>query len=235
MCAAFLAALSLPSLAQTTPKAEIFGGFSYLNYEVISANLPTGTQTVPSSGGTVTPVQTVSFTPRMNLFGWNGSVTANVLPWFGFTTDFGGDYSNASQSKTSTMTITSGLPCASNCSVTQTYQIAVSDPRIYTFLFGPQFTLPAGKVKLFTHFLVGGRNRSVTTMETITSSSSPGLGTSTLPSNTANLFAMAFGGGADYPIHKQLAWRVGVDYLTDTGSAQNHVRVLTGLVWRLGK
>jgi hypothetical protein len=235
LCAAVLAALSLPSLAQSTPKAEIFGGFSYLNYEVISANLPTGTQVLPTSGAVLTPIQTVNFTPRMNLFGWNGSVTANLLPWFGFTTDFGGDYSNTTQSMSSTLTITTGAPCVSNCSITETYQVAVSDPRVYTFLFGPQFTFPAHKVKLFTHFLAGGMNRRVTTMETITSSGISVPGISGIPTSTANLFAMAFGGGADYPIHRQLSWRVGADYLTSTGTAQNHIRVSTGLVWRLAK
>jgi hypothetical protein len=235
VCAAVLAALSLPCLAQSTPKAEIFGGFSYVNYEVISASLPTGIETFPSSGLVVTPAQTISFTPRMNLFGWNGSVTANLLPWFGFTTDFGGDYSNASQSTTSTFTITTGSPCPSNCSITQTYQLVVSDPRIYTFLFGPQFSVPAGKAKLFAHFLAGGLNRSVTTAETITSNGSPVSGLSNLPTSSDNLFAMAFGGGADYPVRKQLSWRVGADYLTNMGTAQNHLRVSTGLVWKLGK
>jgi hypothetical protein len=235
VCAVVLAALNLPSVAQSTPKAEIFGGFSYLNYEVISANLPTGTQTLPVSGPVPIPVQTINFTSRMNLFGFNGSVTANLLPWFGFTTDFGGDLSNATRSMSSTLTITTGSPCVSNCSITQTYQLVVSDPRIYTFLFGPQFAFPAGKVRLFTHFLAGGMNRRVTTMETITSSGSSVPGITGIPTNTANLFAMAFGGGADYPVRKRLSWRIGADYLTSTGTAQNHIRLSTGLVWRLGK
>lgn len=235
VCAAVLAVLSLPALAQSTPKAEIFGGFSFLNYEVISVNLPSGIQTLPLTGVLATPVPTVNFNPRMNLFGWNGSVTADLLPWFGFTSDFGGDYSNATRSMASTVTITTGLPCVSSCNITETYQLVVSDPRIYTFLFGPQFSLPAGKAKLFTHFLVGGMNRSVTTMETITASGISVPSISAIPTNTTNLFAMAFGGGADFPVHKRLSWRVGADYLTSTGTAQNHIRVSTGLVWRLGK
>ena len=47
-------------------------------------------------------------------------------------------------------------------------------------------------------------------------------------------FAMAFGGGADYSIKRNLAWRLESDYLTNQGTYQNHVRVSTGLVWRLG-
>ena len=235
--AAVMAGLSVPALAQSTPKAEIFGGFSYVNYEVISATLPGGTETLPVSGSGISTLSepTVNFNPRMNLFGWNGSVTANLLPWFGITTDFGGDYSNATQSTTSTLTITTGLSCVSNCNITETYQLVVSDPRVYTFLFGPQFAVPAHRVKLFAHFLAGGMNRSVTTVETITTNGSSVPGISNLPARSDNLFTMAFGGGADYPVHKQLSWRVAADYLTSTGTAQNHLRVSTGLVWRLGK
>ncbi|HEY1766877.1 MAG TPA: hypothetical protein VGG26_04450 [Terracidiphilus sp.] len=171
----------------------------------------------------------------MNLLGWNGSVTANLLPWFGITTDFGGGYSNASQSANSTETIATGLPCVTICNISESYQLTVSDPRVYSFLFGPQFALRAGKVKLFTHFLAGGMNRKVTTVETVTSNESPVLAISSRASDATNLFSMAFGGGADLPIHKQLAWRLGVDYLTTTGTGQDHVRVTTGVVWRLGK
>jgi len=46
---------------------------------------------------------------------------------------------------------------------------------------------------------------------------------------------MGFGGGADYPLRKKLSWRTGADYLTSTGTNENHVRVVTGLVWQLGK
>jgi hypothetical protein len=46
---------------------------------------------------------------------------------------------------------------------------------------------------------------------------------------------MAIGGGVDYSIKHNLAWRLEADYLTGQGTGQNHVRVSTGLVWRLGK
>jgi opacity protein-like surface antigen len=238
LCAAVLVALSIRAVAQSAPKAEIFGGFSYVNYEVLSTNLPSGNETLPVLGsGVVTVLEpTVSFNPRMNLFGWNGSVTANLLPWFGFTTDFGGNYSNATQSANSTLTIAAGPPCVSNCNInTETYQLVVSDPTIYTFLFGPQFAVPARKVKLFAHFLAGGTNRNVTTVEMITTNGSLTPGIAGVPARSDNLFAMAFGGGADYPIHKHLSWRVGADYLTNMGTGQNHIRVATGPVWRVGK
>jgi len=44
---------------------------------------------------------------------------------------------------------------------------------------------------------------------------------------------MATGGGVDYSIKRNLAWRLAADYLTGQGANQNNVRVSTGLVWRL--
>ncbi|HEY1766876.1 MAG TPA: hypothetical protein VGG26_04445 [Terracidiphilus sp.] len=54
VCAIILVGLSSLAVAQSTPKAEIFGGFSYLNYVAISTNLPSGTETLPPSGDALT-------------------------------------------------------------------------------------------------------------------------------------------------------------------------------------
>jgi hypothetical protein len=170
----------------------------------------------------------------MGLYGWNGSVTAVLTPWFGFTTDFSGNYSNASRSITTSLTTTSPSPCTLECTTTETIQLAVSDPTIYAFLFGPQFTFPAGKVKVYGRFLAGGEHKSVTELQTdITNGTLLSLSELATPVISGNYFAMAFGGGVDYPVRKKVSWRVGADYLTSTGTAQNHVRVVTGLVWRL--
>ena len=68
-----------------------------------------------------------------------------------------------------------------------------------------------------------------------------GLGGLTLPTIVGSQqvaqtgFAMAAGGGGDFSIRHTLAWRLQADYLTSAaGLAQNHVRVSTGIVWRLG-
>lgn len=252
VCAMVFAALSSATFAQSPPKIEIFGGFSYLNYEAVSVDFWGGSVTESCSGesnsnsGTSSSCAVISgsftdinFTPRMGLYGWNGSVTAYLTPWFGVTTDFSGNYSNATSSKTATQTITDS-PCTSNCTQTNVYQYAVSDPRIHTFLFGPQFTFPAGKVRLYSRFLAGGMNRNATLTGTFTTESSSGesSGPFYFPYNSSevgNSFAMAFGGGVDYPIRKKMAWRTGMDYLTSTGTAQNHLRAYSGIVWQLGK
>jgi hypothetical protein len=50
------------------PAAEIFAGFSYLSFD------PQGVTT------------------RLNMYGWNASVTGNPIKWFGIEGDFGGHY-----------------------------------------------------------------------------------------------------------------------------------------------
>jgi outer membrane protein with beta-barrel domain len=61
--------LSLSALGQETPKAEVFGGYSYFR----------------GDGGA-------------NLHGWNASITGNLNRWFGVTADFSGHYNSGSSS-----------------------------------------------------------------------------------------------------------------------------------------
>jgi Outer membrane protein beta-barrel domain len=56
----------LGAAAQDFPRAEIFGGYSYGNFQVLSS--------------------------RSSLNGWNASATVNIYHWFGLTTDLGGLY-----------------------------------------------------------------------------------------------------------------------------------------------
>jgi len=58
--------IAASAAAQEFPKAEIFGGYSYGNFQVLSK--------------------------RSGLNGWNASATVNIYRWFGLTTDFGGLY-----------------------------------------------------------------------------------------------------------------------------------------------
>jgi hypothetical protein len=214
---------NLTALAQDAPKAEIFAGFSYGNYELIpgTSSFSNGNETISGSPSA-----------RLGLFGWNGSVAANMNRWFSFATDFSGYYSGSSTSTTRTET----LPCGLGCTETITITDAVSSPKIHNFLFGPQFSYPAGKIRPFAHFLLGGQHSDVTRSENITGLGSGGF-ISGVPIRVGSGigFAMALGGGVDYSFKHNLAWRLESDYLTNQGTGQNHVRVSTGLVWRLGK
>jgi hypothetical protein len=224
--------LCIPSLAQHTPKAEIFGGFSYLNYEA-RHTMPTGIViagiclSLPCAGPNISSVETI---PRMGLYGWNGAVTGNFTRWFGLTLDFSGAYSNASKQDTTVVTITNaGL--LSNSVTTVTQPVTISEPKIHYFLFGPQFSFSAGKARVFGRSLIGASYRSTTESTTY---ADPFSASPTTSSNSAYLFAYGFGGGVNYPLRKKISWRIAADYLTGTETAQHHLRVSTGPVWRLG-
>ncbi len=79
--ALFLASTGTLS-AQEAPKAEVYGGYSFANVDLI--------------GG------------RTNAHGWNASVTANINRWFGLVTDFGGLYG---ASTTTIFTFSCTPPC----------------------------------------------------------------------------------------------------------------------------
>jgi len=215
-------ACNLAVFAQNAPEAEIFAGFSYANYELI-----------PGTSGFSTADETISGSPsaRLGLIGWNGSLAVNLNRWFSFTTDVSGHYSGSSTSATTTETI-SGIAGGTE---TVTIVNTAARPRIYNFFFGPQFSYPSGKLRPFAHFLLGGDHMDIARSESITGSSGLLLIPPVLVSVASGIgFAVAFGGGADYSIKRNLAWRLQADYLTGQGTGQNHVRVSTGLVWRLG-
>lgn len=74
----FLIALSVVAIAQDTPKAELFGGYSYLRTDEETIDL-TGTGTLARRSGS-------------NLNGWNVAMMYNPTSWLGFVGDFGGAY-----------------------------------------------------------------------------------------------------------------------------------------------
>jgi opacity protein-like surface antigen len=216
ICVVVLVMCNLAVFAQDAPKAEIFAGFSYGNFELI-----------PGTSSFSSPTETVSSSSsgRLGTFGWDGSVAVNMNRWFSFATDFSGYYSGSSTSTTRTVTLPTG---------TETITNVASNPKIHNFLFGPQFSYPAGKIRPFAHFLLGGQHADVTRSEIITCATCFIIG---IPINVGSgiEFAMALGGGVDYSFKHNLAWRLESDYLTNQGTGQNHVRVSTGLVWQLGK
>jgi len=219
MCAVVFLICNLAVFAQDAPKAEIFAGFSYANYELI-----------PGTSSFSNPEETISGSPsaRLGLFGWDASVAVNMNRWFSFATDFSGYYSGSSTSTTTKETI-----CLPSCTTTTIVNTAAR-PKIHNFLFGPQFSYPAGKIRPFAHFLLGGLHSEITRSESITGGTGFIVG---IPVSVGSgiEFAMALGGGVDYSIKHNLAWRLESDYLTNQGTGQDHVRVSTGLVWRLGK
>jgi hypothetical protein len=210
--------------AQEAPKAEFFAGYSYANYEVLAP--------APAFSNSN---ETISGNPsgRLGTNGWNASVAADLTPWFGFVTDFSGYYSGSSVSVTSTQTIINSCIPVGCPPLTITSVLTASSPKVYNFLFGPQFSFGAGKLKPFAHFLVGAERSDITrTVSETNSGNSVFLGEPPEPASTG--LALAFGGGADYSLKHNLSWRIQADYLSGQGTGQNHVRISTGPVWRPG-
>ena len=229
--ALFCMFLCVPSFGQYTPKAEFFAGFSYLDYQA-RHTIPTYMDVATICLSSPCPLPTTSSVesiPRMGLYGWNGAVTANLTRWLGLTLDLSGAYSNASKQDTTVVTITRA-GCLSNCVTTVTQTVTISEPRIHYILFGPQFTFPAGKARVFGRSLIGASYRNATETYDGDVYSLP-----TTSSNSAYLFAYGLGGGVNYPLGKKISWRIVADYLTGTETAQHHLRVSTGPVLRLGK
>jgi hypothetical protein len=228
MRAAVILLCNAAVFAQDAPRAQVFAGYSYGNYELLSST--SGILVGPNAAVTGSSGSSL----RLGLSGWNASVAVNLNRWLLFATDTSGYYSGSSASSTSTQTF---LPCA-GCNIqTNTTVNTFERPRIHNFLFGPQFSYPNRKIRPFAQFLIGGEHVDLARM--VTASSSGGIvpiPPAVLSGRVAETgFAMAFGGGLDYSIKPCLAWRLQADYLTSAaGIAQNHVRISSGLVWRLG-
>lgn len=80
---ALLFAYSGSLSAQEAPKAEVYGGYSFANVQLLSSGRP-------------------------NAHGWNASVSVNLNRWFGLATDFGGLYG---ASTTTTVMFPCTPPC----------------------------------------------------------------------------------------------------------------------------
>ncbi len=121
----------------------------------------------------------------VNLNGWAASLNLKPVGWFGIVSDFSGSY---------------GSPFGPTTS-------------FYTYLFGPQISLPA-RVSPFAHVLVGGAH--ITTGPFSDSA-----------------FATAVGGGFDAKVLPHIYWRIfQADYLITrfASNTQNNVRVSSGIV-----
>jgi hypothetical protein len=187
-------ALLAPAYAfsQETPKAELFGGYSYFRADDVF-----------SEG---------SFSPRLNLHGWNASIAGNFSRWLGVEGDFSGHY---------------GSPSFSG------FDIPVVDSNVHFFMGGPKIAYRPDNdaVTPFAHFLIGAARLE-----------SADLGFGGLDfglSETA--LAAAIGGGVDIRISEGLAVRaIQADYLMTRfdnfgltpDERQNNLRLSFGLVVR---
>ena len=148
--------------------------------------------------------------PSGGFSGWNAAATFKVARFVGFTTDFAGYYPGH------------------NFGCTGCGQSA----KIHTFLFGPQVSVPIGRITPFARFLFG---------DTHMTTAADAIGNLQTFMST-NSFTYGAGGGADVSLSHHFALRGQVDWLhngfrtSDDQRTQfeihNVVRISTGIVFR---
>jgi hypothetical protein len=129
----------------------------------------------------------------VNQHGGTVSVAGNVNNWFGIVGDFGAYHSSPPGGSLNT----------------------------YTFMFGPRFSLRAGRVTPFVQTLFGGAHLRASAF---------GFSSGITP------LAASVGGGLDLRLSRHVAMRPQVDYIAmrSHGSTQNVGRASLDLVFRFG-
>jgi len=158
-----------------------------------------------------------------SLGGWEAQGTFNFTRHFGLTADFSG---NSKQ-----LAGISGLGFS-----------AGTQQHMYDMLFGPTVTGYFGKSSVFGHALFGAAHSSLGAGVSV-----PILGGISVPLDSSNAFAMAFGGGIDIGLSRHFAIRAAqVDFIrtnfntldsltgltSGTSSNQNNFRYSGGVIWR---
>jgi opacity protein-like surface antigen len=182
-------------------KFVVFGGYSYLRPSITAneTNCP-----VPNVCPVV-PTFLLPYTSRQNLNGGEFTGTYRFLPFLGLAADFSGHY---------------GPTVGNSNGTSRTHQ--------YTYLFGPEVSLPS-RVSPFAHVLFGGTHQSISA----SSFAGSNIVNSVLASTNSG-FSTALGAGIDLKVVPHVWIRpIQIDYLiTRLGSkTQNQARVSAGVVF----
>jgi opacity protein-like surface antigen len=159
-----------------------------------------------------------------NFNGWEGQGTFNFARHLGVTADFTG---NSSQ--------IAGISFAG-------FGVGARQ-HIYQYLFGPTVSANFGKSSVFAHALFGMAHQSLGAGVSV-----PIIGGASVPLESSNAFAMAFGGGVDIGITRNFAVRAAqIDFVrtnfnsldaiasgfgASPNDTQNSLRYSGGVVWR---
>jgi opacity protein-like surface antigen len=163
----------------STPRVEVFGGYSLMHADTGKLNgntLDIDLGQFPNTFGV-----------KSNFNGWNAEAQYNFGPWVGIVADFGGRYGTPITSASSNRI--SGLPTETS----------------YSFLAGPVISYRARKkITPYVHALFGW-DRTSLSASTLTGTSPLVSSTAT----TYTDFTMALGGGVDYKLSRRFAVRLG--------------------------
>lgn len=120
--------LATPALAQAPGRFNLFGGFSYSNYNYAAM--------LPASPNPLTLMRSLN--------GWNASLEVRVFPFIGIVADFSG------HSGKETVGLMCPLLIVTRCAPDN------ENTRLNTFLLGPQVSFSIARFTPFAHVLAGG-------------------------------------------------------------------------------
>jgi hypothetical protein len=230
ICAFLLCFLTCRVLAQQdAPRAEVFGGYSYLHIDtqgVTGSTLVNACNRILGAG--TCPPGSIQVHQGFN--GWNAAAQVNITSRLGIKADFSGHYGNP-------ITVSSQIQMLLQQAGITGFPPSV---RSYSYLFGPVVSQNMGRYRPFAHALFGENSISTN----LSGVSVGGLG---IPGFTLNdsAFAMAFGGGVDVKLTDRVSVRAGqVDYLftkhdfsfgvPGVAAHQNNYRASVGIVFQIG-
>ena len=211
----FFITLMAPLLAsaQSFPRVELFGGYSYLHLDTHGVTSSTLQQQCAILIGGPCPA-TFQIHPGFN--GWEAAAQFNANRWLGLKADLAGHYGTLFSAKFT------GLPPLPPLNFSSPPQ------HMYDFLLGPVVSYRSHRYTTFVHGLIGAEHT--------------GFGSFSLQGFPLNLpassssrtdFSFVLGGGLDLNLVPGLALRPAeVDYqFVKSGSGhQNNLRISTGLV-----
>lgn len=206
--------LSLFALGQEFPKAEVFGGYSYLHVDTQGITTASVNNQCNISFGGTCPI-TFGIHPGFN--GWNIAPQVNLNRWFGIKAQIAGQYGTLI-----TVKFTSLPPIPI---------FTIPGQHIYDFLFGPVISHRADKYTAFFHGLLGAEHVGFSGNIPVGA-----FGSFSGPSETD--FAFALGGGLDLKASNHFAVRVGqfdYEFVNSSGGGhQNDFRYSGGVVFGFG-
>jgi opacity protein-like surface antigen len=221
----FCFAVCASVFAQEYPRAEVFGGYSYLHMDtqgVTGSSLDQLCNTVTVGN---CPLR---FQVHPGFNGWEAAGQFNLNSWFGLKADFSGHYGTL---------VTAQLTSAS---VSRIRSLNFSTPRQskYDFLFGPVASYRKHGYTPFVHGLFGDEHVSFGNFQIPSGIPIP----TPLPSiQSHDYFAFVLGGGVDIRVAKHVLVRAGefdyqfVKQSGNSGSHQNDFRISTGVVFTSGR
>lgn len=142
----------------------------------------------------------------LHMNGWEGSAEGKFLPWLEGVADLDWHYGGAN------------VTCSASGPTCPSLRFRMNGSR-HSLLFGPRASTSLGKYTFFAQFLLGLTFQTVAAGTTSTSDRS---------------FSDGVGGGVDYKLLENVAWRSQADWIQTRlfGGTQSDVRISTGIVFR---